>query len=112
MEMVPIVFGNGQSHILELIRETVGDELIFNNHKLGLKSGSDADFAFIDSFSDRFLVFVREVLYSFQKFGQRAVLPENSISEVDERGFGSKNGDLNKRILFEGLEVCEHRDLM
>lgn len=109
MEMIPVVFGHGQSHILELVRETISNELILDDYELLLKSRSDANLAFINSFPDRFLIFVGEVFYSFQEFSQRPVLPENSISEVDESNFGSKSGDLNEGVLFEGLEVLEHK---
>ena len=84
MKVIPCIFGNGSCHIFEFIRKTVGDELVLDNHELCLKSRSDADFTFIDGFSDSFLVFVRKVFYSLEKFRQRTILPENGISKVNK----------------------------
>lgn len=108
MEMVPCVRRNRSGHILEFIREPLGDERFFYDRELFLKSGSHADLALVDGFPDRFLVLVGEVLDSFQEFGQRSVFPEDGVPEIDESGFGSEFRDLDERSLFEGLEVVEH----
>jgi len=112
VEMVSGVFRNRQSHILEFVREPVGDELVLDNRKLCFKSRSNTNLTFVDSFSDGFLVLIGEVFYSLQEFGQRTILPENGVTKVNKRGFRSESGDLNKRVLFESLKSLEHKTLI
>lgn len=108
VEMVPCVRRNRGGHVLELIRKPLGDERFFYDRELFLKSRGDADLALVDGFPDGFLILVGEVLDSLEEFGQRPVLSKDGIPEVNESRFGSEFGDLNERVLFEGLEVFEH----
>ncbi len=108
MEMIEGILYNRSRHILEFVRETAGNEVVLNNHELRFKSLSHTDLTFIDGFSDGFLVLIREVFYSFEKFSQRPVFSENSITEIDESSFGGERRYLGEGGCFECLEVLEH----